>query len=145
MTQFYGSMTIENAEEIGLMIYEKLKGKQYTFASHNSGFSEQSPLFLDVRVNQSLSDHPGNPSFHFWMGENGEYAGFNFNDSYGVWGISTSVNNPNIRVNQDSHMKYYFDPDYNAPYVVIDFMDIRIVHRAPAGHILVWVISLERE
>lgn len=136
MAQFYGTVTIDNIEKIAQMIDEKLTGKKYVFTSWNEGMSEQASLH--VQPNQELKDSIKGNYYSLWYdNENDypEYAGFNFSDTYGVWGLSTSKHS--------SDLKFGWDSSYNAPYIVFDYNEIKIIHRAPAGHILVWVISIQ--
>lgn len=139
MPEQFGMLTIGNIEQVAKKIKKKLKGQKYTFVAVNAYFSHPDPLdeqgFLlstnapEVRTSQELT---GDVSI--WFDKENDpprYAGFNFNDTYGVWGLSTSTNNPN------------YDYEFKNPYFVIEYKTIRFYHRAPAGHFLAWVIAIE--
>jgi hypothetical protein len=116
------------------MILEKLEGKKYCFVAQNYGFIEEGAL--SVRADQYLTNgRDGTPMSVYFDKKENAYAGFNFFDSYGVWGCSTSKH--------DKELKYGWDSNFDAPYIVIDYAQIKIVHRAPAGHILVWVLAIQ--
>jgi hypothetical protein len=123
---FAGTLTTQNIEEVAEKIEATLTGKTYTFVSANEIFGFEPR----VRVNQRLKEED---ALHVWEDEGcpPKYKGFHFGDSYGVWGLSTS------------QQENGFDTEYNAPYVVIKWNTITIKHRAPAGHLLYWVIRLQ--
>lgn len=133
MSTWHGGLTVDNIENVANMILRKLDGRKYCFASQNYGFMEEGAL--DVRTDQSLENNKKGSPLSVWFGENNEYAGFNFCDSYGVWGCSTSKHN--------SDLAYGWDSTFDAPYIVIDWNEVKIVHRAPAGHILVWILAIQ--
>jgi len=120
-----GTLNLENIEEFANEIYETLKGKKYTFASANELFNYK----VDVHNGQQLKDDTSGSPLSFWKTEN--YAGFNFSDSYGVWGASTS------------RKESGYDPEYNSPYISIEWHTITITQRSGAGYLLQWTISLE--
>ena len=105
------------------------KEKRYTFVACNEFFDFKP----EVRTGQELKED--NP-VSYWIDENNNpplHAGFNVNDSYGVWGLSTS----------QKENKY--DNEFNAPYVVFDYNQIKITLRAPAGHKIYWTVALEND
>jgi len=126
MTKFHGDVTVDNIEEIREMILEMLEDKTYTFVSVNDCFDF--PHMTSVRTNQQMDDHRTS----VYYGENREYAGFNIADSYGVWGLSTSV-----RHNQDR------SGEFNNPYIVIDWTTIKITYRLDLGHLVHLQIKLQ--
>lgn len=136
MKTMHGGLTVENLETFAQAILEKLKGKKYVFTSWNEGSGYESSV--NVRPDQYLENgNNGTPLSIFFDEKNDipHYAGFNFCDSYGVWGTSTSKH--------DSDLKFGWDSNFDAPYIVIDYSYIKIIHRAPAGHVLIWVISIQ--
>lgn len=118
--EFFGTMTVENAEQIMNMIYDVLNGHEYVFCSVNEGYNFSSSV--DTRK----SHLDGDP--HIWYADDNSYCGFNFNDDRYVWGLSTS------------QTERGYDSNFDAPYVVIEWNKIKITHRAPAGHLLHWQI-----
>lgn len=121
MKDWFGTLAIDNCEEVANMIYELLKDKTYTFVSANEYFGYKP----EVRTNQKL--HGDNPKT--WV--RSEDAGFNFEDAYSVWGLSTSQKEAG------------YDPKFNAPYIVIEYSKITITHKAPSGNKLYWVIAIQ--
>lgn len=81
---------------------------------------------VQVRTNQELH---GPPSLFF--ADDMSYAGFNFGDTYGVWGLSTSAKDDR------------YDPEFNNPYIVLEWSQIKITHRAGAGNLVHWVIAIQ--
>ncbi len=140
METWYGMLTISNVEEIANKINELLVGKQYTFVSVNMYGNVDVPGELisrpEVRTSQYLKSESGRNSLNVWRDKDNDtpkFAGFNFGDSYGVWGCSTNTDSP------------HYDHTYNNPYIVLEYDKVRITHRAPAGHLLYWVIAIENK
>lgn len=140
MARNFGMLTVNNLEEVANRVYEFLKGKRYTFVAVNSFFGRPDPVgdqgFVlstnhpEVRTNQYLS---GPPSVWYEKDtDNPSYRGFNFGDTYGSWGLCTATNEPQ------------YDPSFNNPYYVIDYVTVRFYHRAPAGHFLAWVFAIDQ-
>jgi hypothetical protein len=139
---WYGDVTIENIKEVAEKMKSILSGKRYTFVAVNmygvaGGWAgEQGQLISEpeVRTSQELKPGTNGDSLSVWFDKENSsptYAGFNFCDSYGVWGLSTHIPSDN-------------EPHYNIPYAVFEWgHKIKIAHRAPAGHILYWTIALE--
>ena len=128
MSKFYGTLTTENIEEVANAILEKLAGKTYTFVSSNEYIGAYKP---EVKINQHLENGNNGSPLSVWRGEDGRYAGFNFCDTYGVWGLSTS------------QTENRYDPKFNAPYVSIEYNTIEMTHRAGSGALLYWVIEIQ--
>jgi hypothetical protein len=122
------TLCLSNIEETAFRIEKMLTGKRYTFVAANEFFRFEP----EVRTGQRLTDK--NP-MHFWFDEENtppKYGGFNFNDSYGVWGLSTS---------QEGEQ---YDPKFDAPYLVFEWgHKLTMTLRAPAGHLIYWVIAVE--
>jgi len=126
---WYGMLTVENIEDVCKLLEKMLVGKTYTFVASNE-FHRFEP---DVRTSQKMMPGSSGKPITFWYGDNKEYASFNVCDSYGVWGCST-------------HLKEdKYDGEFNNPYFVFEWYKVTITHRAPAGHLLYWVIAVERE
>ena len=133
---WYGDVTLENIDQVAKMMLDVLKDKKYTFVAIGMGGTDdgQGRLYTrpDVRTSLELKNgNNGSPLHTYRDEEKGQYAGFNFGDTYGVWGISTSAHDG------DSNF------EKNNPYVVIEWGKIYIEHRAPAGHRLYWIIATE--
>lgn len=130
-----GDLTLDNLQEVAEKINEMLTGKKYTFVSVNMMGNKSRPGYLtgrpDVRTSQTLKDKQ---AMSFWFDKEQDppqYGGFNFNDSYGIWGCSVSAN-PG-------------EEPYSNPYIVFEWTKVAITHRAPAGHLLYWTIALEKD
>jgi hypothetical protein len=124
----YGTLTIDNLESYAKAIEEKLTGKKYVFVAYNEIFGFEP----EVRTGQELKEN----SLRYWKDEENNpphYAGFNFTDSYGVWGLSTS----------QKENKY--DPTFNAPHVVIEHNHIIMTLLAPAGQKIYWHIAIQED
>ena len=136
---WYGVLTIGNIEQVVDMFRRLLTGKRYTFVAVNMYGNEDAPGQLisrpGVRTSQRIEPDKAisKDAFSFWYGDNKEYAGFNVVDTYGVWGCSTSATD-SFQVG-----------DYENPYIVFEYHKVLIIHRAPAGHLLYWVIATEAE
>lgn len=136
MASWYGVQTIENTPEIVERLRDLLTGKKYTFVSTNDGFNPESRIGVDVRTDQKLENGTNGTPFSIWYDEKNDpprYCGFNVGDTYGVWGVHTSAT------------ETQYDPTFNVPYWVFDYNQARVVHRAPAGHLLVWVIAVQNK
>lgn len=142
MTKWYGMLTIDNINEVVTQIKEVIDGKKYTFVAVNMYGNENNPGRLvsdvDVRTSQEVRhDKAKNgQTFTVWFDDESphpRFAGFNVSDSYGVWGLSTRTNS------------HDYDYEFKNPYIVIDHDKISISHRAPAGHILYWIIAVEAQ
>lgn len=131
---WFGTQTIENTPLIAKRLEHMLAGKKYTFASTNDGFQPDSRIGFEVRPDQKLKNGTSGTPLSTWVDEEQDpprFAGFNFCDTYGVWGISTSAVNDK------------YDHTFKAPYWVFEYNQARVTHRAPAGHLLVWVIAVQ--
>jgi hypothetical protein len=133
--KFHGTLTLENLDKVAQMVLKTLDGKRYTFASFNE-LGHQ----LEVRTGQRLN-HRGSTSgcavntYFDKEQDPPRHGGFHVGDSYGVWGTSTSIHADG----------YYYDPKFDNPYIVITRDQIRITHRAPAGHMLWWIAAVEND
>lgn len=122
---WYGKLTIENIEQVVGLFRQLLENRRYTFVAINELFRRP-----DVRTGQRLEPHKATSgeAFSVWFDDKNSppaFAGFNAVDTYGVWGLSTSVN--------------------EQPYVVFEWNKVTIEHNAPAGNKLIWVLAIEQE
>ena len=124
---WYGTLNVDNIKAVAKTILKKLENNKYTFTSTYE-YRSWSP---ESRVHQELKNGTNKSPLSVWFGKNNEYGGFNFCDSYGVGGVSTS----------QKEDKY--DPNFNSPYVVIDYNEVKITHRAPNGLLCYWLIVIE--
>lgn len=122
--KWYGTLSVANIENVVKQINELLSGKSYSFVSAY----EYRRFEPEIRTGQQLRD-----KYHLWYGDNNEYAGFNFSDTYGVWGLSTN--------NQDGK----YDPTFRNPYVEIGRDEIMITQRTGEGRIAYWLIRVEND
>jgi len=124
----YGMLTKGNIEDFVAVLREMLTGKRYTFVACN----ESRHFEPEVRTSQRLENGTnGTPfSVHHYDG----WASFGVCDTYGVWGCTTTWDDPKM-----------YDADFKNPYFVFDYNKVTITHRAPAGHLLYWVVAVERE
>ena len=135
--EWYGVMTVWNAEAIAKRLQRLLAHKRYTFVAVNNGLDDAS--VPDVRASQQLNGHkaskgPGTPENISFSMLSENHAHIVVCDTYGVWGISSTSEDP---WNHD---------DYKSPYVHFSLCygnKFSVVHRAPAGHILRWVVAVE--
>jgi hypothetical protein len=121
-----GTLTISNVEKVAGLFRQLLEGKTYSFVSaiETSGFKP------DVQTNRCLADDK-NAIVANIQEEHG-FATFNVIDSRGLWGCFTTAK------------KNVFDATYNNPYIVFSKDKVRITHRSPAGHLIYWVVAVER-
>ncbi|MBD3244967.1 MAG: hypothetical protein GF335_03165 [Candidatus Moranbacteria bacterium] len=131
---WYGVLTIENLQQVADLLLQLLDGKRYTFVAANEFFRFKP----EVRTGQTLS-HKGATTgkainVYYDEKENPpKHAGFNVGDTYGVWGCST-----NLATDE-------YDNEFNNPYFVFEYNKVTITHRAPAGHLLYWVVAIEQD
>lgn len=130
MAKFHGTLTIKNVEFVAKSVLEMLNAKRYTFVS----VYEYKNFEPETRVHQELKNGTNGSPLSVWFDEKNvmpEFAGFNFCDSYGSWGLSTSQKDG------------YYDSNFDAPYIVIDWNSITMTLRTPAGLLAYWQITLE--
>jgi hypothetical protein len=111
-----GTLTIENVPAVAGLIRELLAGKRYTFVACNEFFGFKP----EVRTGQTLKPSRGKGDPVNCYGETPDHAGFHINDTYGVWGLSTSQKGGG------------YDSDFNAPYFVFEWDKVTVTLRAPA-------------
>lgn len=116
---WFGYLTVENTEEVAEAVRNMLSGKYYTFVAVNSGFSGRPEVKTSRKMDKVYTSHLLGHSL------------INVNDSYGVWGFSTTVHEGD----QLDASRY--------TYVVFDWNQIKVEHFAPCGYKLNWVIALE--
>ncbi|SRR5258706_8789230 len=125
MSDLYGTVTISNIEEFANKALALLFGKNYTFVS----VYEYKRFEPETRTgNHLVNGNNGSPLSTY---KENEYAGFNFCDTYGVWGLSTSTNDES------------YDPTFLRPYMVVTRNQITISQRTDANKIAHWQITVE--
>lgn len=130
MKTFHETLTLDNIEVTAKRILNMLYDKKYTFVC----VYEYKNFVPETRVHQELRNGTNGSPLSIWFDEKNspsQFAGFNFCDSYGTWGLSTSLKSG------------YYDANFNAPYVVIDWNSITITLRTPAGLLAYWQITVE--
>ena len=111
---WFGHLTVDNIDDIVVVLKEMLEGQKYTFVSMR--WLEGLEPRVDVRTSQSLKDNA------FSVYHHALHAGFNVGDTYGVWGVSTTA------------------PD---PFFNFEHCKVTIQHESASGNKLTWVIALE--
>jgi hypothetical protein len=131
--EWFGTMTIENTDQIVARLRRMLEGKKYTFVAANEFFRYKP----EVRTGQRLDPKGckgGDALMLFSDDVNGKFKGFSVGDIHGVWGCTTTATNEHKHDN------------YNNPYFHFEWdHTVTITHRAPAGHLLYWVVAVEGE
>lgn len=123
--RWFGTLAIDNVEQVAAAIETVLADKSYTFVACNELFDFRP----EVRTGQRLKK--SNP-VHTWIKEE-KYAGLSVSDTYGVWGFSTNA------------IEDVYDPTFNNPYIVLDHGKLTVTHRALAGHLIYWCAAVEGE
>ena len=123
---------MQNIQAVAKRLEAMLKDKRYTFVSTTDAHGPDRPP--DVRTGQRLT--PENTvdgkavSFH----DHGSYGSVTINDSYGLMSFSA------IPKEQERQR-------YDIPWLSFGRREgcgqFTITHRAPAGHLLHWVIAVE--
>jgi len=116
MTHWYGTLTTKNIDHVAKMIREVLAG--HTFATvHVYEYRQWEP---EVRLHERLEGGRDgkNVTVHH---HSDTHAQIVLCDSYGVDGLSTTRT-------EDG-----YDPEFNAPYVVIEHNEVRWTDRTPEG------------
>lgn len=128
MTNWSGTLTIENISTVVDKIKKLLDGKKYSFVAAYEGYR----LKLELNQHQQLkSNYNENQVFFDKDASPPRFAGFTFNDTYGVWGLTTNTNDDK------------YDGKYENPYIVISHNEIKITHKAGSGALVHWLIQLE--
>lgn len=126
-SRWAGMLTVENIEEVAKLIFSLLEGKSYTFVSVNEIFRFKP----ESRSGQKLEKVSKKDKINVWYGENKKYAGFNFEDTYGVWGCDT-----HLREN-------IYDSKFENPYIEFNGNTITITHRAAGQNLIYWLIIID--
>lgn len=136
--EWFGDMTLENAEAIADRLRKMLTGRRFTFVSVNSGFSETS--IPDVRNGQMLDGHVDSKGIG--TGENvsfsmlaDDHAHIVVCDTYGVWGLSVTARKYEERYHQP-YVKFARRTRYCGE-------SMAVIHRNGDGDILRWVVVVE--
>jgi len=85
MTYFLNNLTVDNIEATAHDILDFLTGHKYSFVSAY----EYKRFEPETKLHQSLENGTNGSPLSSWIGEDGKYGGFNFCDTYGVWGVTT--------------------------------------------------------
>ena len=124
---WFGNLTVDNIEEVGKVALKMLNGKKYVFAAYHEGCYS-----VEVRPDRSLENGTNGSPLSVWFGDNREHGRFNFCDTYGGWGLSTSCKKP------------VYDGKYNTPHVVFEYdKTIKITQRNGHGDLLYWTIAVQ--
>jgi len=125
-----GTLGLENIQDVATAIEQKLCDKAYTFVS----VYEYMNYKPETRINQRLVRGKNGSFMSLYFDDKNDpptFAGFNFCDTYGVWGLSTS------------QPQGGFDPTCEAPYIEFTHTGITMNLRTPAGLWACWQITLE--
>ena len=131
MNDWYGTVTVDNIEEIAEQLRQLLAGKYFTTV-HCYEYRDWRP---EVRLRQYLqgnreSRYSGDPAnitlIHHHLKPDAKpnatpHSQIVIGDSYGVGGFATTRTDPG------------YDPEYNSPYVHIEWNKVTITNRAPNG------------
>lgn len=127
-----GMLTVENIDQVAERILRLLQGKRYTFVAFNEIFPDRLEVRTGMRLDPKDATNGIGVSVYRDESGNGDFAGFNVVDSYGVWGPTTTVKEDR------------YDDDFRNPYIYFKEDRVTIAHHAPAGHKLIWVAVIEK-
>jgi hypothetical protein len=150
---WHGYLTLENFDAVAERIKAMLTGVRYTWVACNSGLRD---YFPEVRTGQQMDKLTlsGRKTY-----EDGPHAHLSVCDSYGVWGLSTSIADDKAAyrrrdeawaaAGEEARASGTWE-DKRLTWVKIDrgrydAGRIEITHYAPAGYRLYWVIAVEPE
>jgi hypothetical protein len=128
-TKWYGTLSVNNIKEVANMIYTVLKGRKYSFVD----VYEYRRYEPETRLNQCLKNGSNGSPLSIYFDDDNKYAGFNFCDTYGIWGCTTN-----------RHDEQY-DPEFNNPYIVIEDDQVTITQRTPEGRMCYWQMMVNYE
>lgn len=152
---WFGYLTLENAEAVTEAIRELLEGRLYTWVAVNEGLDLLNP---EVRTAQRLAPEKLDDGKAVTLrtgslSDGREHAHIAVVDSYGVWGMSTTI--PDQRAANSTRgpvgLHHMCDPelegkDYGHVYVEIERdRELRVKQRTLAGGRITWVIAVEEE
>lgn len=122
-----GTLTVNNIEQVCALLVKLLEGKTYTFIAS----SEASGFRPTVRTKQRLAPQDTNSkkAISIFYGDNGQYAGFNVSDTYGVWGCNTLTD------------KDEYDREFKNPYFSFEWNKVTITHRDSLTKNLVYRVA----
>ncbi len=131
---YYKTVTTKNIDEVAQKMREALEGNHFVVV-HCYEYKRFEP---EIRMHQQLgghrdSDGPGNGDNISVVHHGDAHAQLILCDTYGVGGMSTTQTEEG------------YDPDFNAPYIVIDGGNIKITQRAPNGLLYYSVYAVERD
>jgi hypothetical protein len=152
--QWFGHLTLENFDAVAERITAMLTGARFTWVACNSGLGD---YFPEVRTGQRMEKLTVHDRKTYEDGST--HAHLTVCDTYGVWGLSTSVPDGKAAyerrerawkaAGEDERRTGEWE-DKRLTQVKIergryDAGRIEITHFAPAGHRLYWVIAVEPE
>jgi hypothetical protein len=132
--EWYGTVNIDNIEEVATRLKELLTGKKFTTV-HCYEYRRFEP---EVRLHQELT--PGTSGeaislIHHHLKPGGDkdhlHSQIILCDTYGVGGLSTTRIEPG------------YDHEFNSPYVVFEHDKVTITDRAPNGLLYYAVYAVE--
>jgi hypothetical protein len=128
MLEWYGTLTTKNADLVAALILRCLDGHKFTTV-HCCEYKDFKP---EVRLHEQLEG--GRDGVNVSVHHHSEtHAQIIICDSYGVDGISTT------------QTEGRYDPDFNAPYVVVTPTEVRWTDRTPEGRLRHAVRKIEDE
>lgn len=136
---WYGYLTLDNCDAVAGRIRSMLAGQRYTWVSCNEGLRD---YFPEVRTGQRLRDDVRIDRDTLDGGT--EWAHISAGDTYGVWGLGTTV------PDQKTAHRWAADDKKRKRLTCLhitrgrhDGGRIEIEHYAPVGARLYWVIAVE--
>jgi hypothetical protein len=128
MNRWYGTLTTKNIDKVAELMTEVLGEHSFT-AVHVYEYNGWKP---EVRVGEHLQGSVD--GVHIKAHHHSDsHAQITLCDSYGVDGTATT------------QIEAKYDPDFNAPYVVIEHNEVRWTDRTPEGRLRHVVRKVERD
>lgn len=149
-SEWFGYLTKENGREVYQALRDLLIGKTYTWVAVNENLDLLHP---EVRTGQRIVGDGRNHAITF-TDDPAEGPHICVTDTYGVWGIHSSVESQRAAGLKDTKvgMHHMADPDlkqrgdYDHVYLVFKRdREVRICQRTAAGGRITWVIAVEGE
>lgn len=146
---WHGYLTLENLEAVTARFRSLLDGQRYTWVACNSGLRH---YFPEVRTGQQLRGRGVTTYRDDGEGDGEPFAGITVPDTYGAWGLHTSVLDQRTargrrhaafeKATGEQKRTDTWD-DQRLTYLHIKHDRIEIEHFAPAGYRLYWVVTVE--
>lgn len=112
---WYGLVSHDNVSDVAQRLFTMLNGQLYTFVAYNDGFNPESNIGLEVRVDEYLERSTYGPPIVLYTDNNH----ISVCDSYGTWGFGDGA------------------------YVKFEGNSMKVIHKAPAGNNLIWVVKAQ--